>query len=145
MSESTLTDSKGTIFGREPAVLIGMVASLLAVAIGFLPDALTVEQAGGIIAFLTAATSAWMAFKVRPIAPSVFTGVITTGATLLGAFGLHLTQEQVGSLAAASVAILTALVVRPQSTPAADPRTLDGAVVAGDVRAADVRPFRRAV
>lgn len=113
-----------TIFGREPAVLIGAVAASLAVIIGFVPDALTTEQAGAITAFLTAAAAVWTAVKVRPLAPTLFTGVITTGATLLATFGTHLSQSQVGALAAASVALMTALVVRPQSTPVSNPRDL---------------------
>jgi hypothetical protein len=131
-------DISRPVLGREPAVLIGAVASLLAVLIGFVPTALTVEQAGGITAFLTAAAAVWTAVKVRPVAPTLFVGIITTGATLLATFGFELSQAQVGAVAAASVALLTALVVRPQSTPAADPRTIDGVVVPGDIRDEDL-------
>ncbi len=125
------------VFGREPAVLIGAVAALLAVLIGFVPDALTTAQAGAITAFLTAGAAVWTALKVRPVAPTLFVGVITTGATLLATFGFDLSQSQVGAVAAASVALMTALVVRPQSTPKADPRVVDGVVVSGP-SAADV-------
>lgn len=112
----------GVIFGREPAVIIGAVASLLAVLVAFGADFVTVEQAAAIEAFLAAAASAWIAVKVRPVAPTLLTGVITTGATLVAAYGFELSQEQVGSLTAASVALMTLLVVRPQSTPRSDPR-----------------------
>lgn len=137
MSSSSLP-AKAGIFGREPAVLIGAVTSMLAVLVAFGFDFLTAKQAGAVEAFLTAAAAAWMAVKVRPVAPSLFVGVITTGATLAAAYGYELSQAQVGSIAAASVAVMTALVVRPQSTPKADPRVIDGVVVSGDIRAADV-------
>lgn len=144
MSEPVnLPATRATILGREPAVLINSVVALLALFVAFGADFLTVKQAGAVEAFLAAAATAWLAFKVRPIAPTIFTGVITTGATLAAAYGFELTQEQVGSLTAASLALMTALVVRPQSTPANDPRTIDGVVVPGDVRAGDVRPVRR--
>jgi hypothetical protein len=126
----------GAILGREPAVLIGSVASLLAVFVGFVPSALSDTQSGAITAFLTAAAAVWMAIKVRPIAPSLFVGLITTGAALTATFGFDLSQSQIGALSAASVAIMTALVVRPQSTPAADPRPIDGTVPANTDRPA---------
>ncbi len=126
-----LTPTKGTILGREPAVIIGGVASLLAVLVAFGLDFLTAKQAGAVEAFLTALAAVWIAVKVRPIAPTLLVGVISTGATLAAAYGYELSQAQVGSIAASSVALLTVLVIRPQSTPKADPRTIDGVVVAG--------------
>ncbi|MFC0504207.1 hypothetical protein [Micromonospora costi] len=143
MSEPTNLPAKGTILGREPAVLINAVAALLALFVAFGADFLTAKQAGAVEAFLAAAATAWLLSKVRPIAPTLFTGVITTGATLAAAYGFELSQEQVGSITAASIALMTALVIRPQSTPKSDPRTIDGVVVPGDVRAADVRPQTR--
>ncbi|PZG17816.1 hypothetical protein C1I95_14800 [Micromonospora craterilacus] len=134
----TDVDITRPIFGREPAVIINAVAALLATLIGFMPAALTGEQAGAIVAALTAAAAIWTAIKVRPVAPTLFVGAITTGATLAGAFGYALTQQQVGTLAAASVALMTVLVIRPQSTPAADPRTINGVLVAGDIRRTDL-------
>ncbi|MEO7837041.1 MAG: hypothetical protein ABIS21_05315 [Acidimicrobiales bacterium] len=109
------------IFNREPAAIIGAVAGVLTLIVGF-TDFLTDAQAGGIIALLTALAAAWTAWKVQPVAPSIFTGAITTGAALVATWGINITQEQVGMLVAAVAAILTAVVIRPQSTPAADPR-----------------------
>lgn len=135
MSDTTLPAKSGTIFGREPAVLIATVASILAVLVAFGADFLTAKQAGAVEAFLAAVAALLIGFKVRPVAPTVFVGVISTGATLAAAYGFELSQSQVGSIAAASVALLTALVIRPQSTPKADPRVIDGAVASGPTRA----------
>lgn len=129
MSASNLPVKPGFILGREPAVLIGTAASLLAVLVAFGFDFLTAKQAGSVEAFLTALAAAWIALKVRPIAPTVLVGVITTGATLAATYGFELSQAQVGSIAAASVAVLTVLVIRPQSTPKSDPRPMDGSTV----------------
>ncbi|MCX5066678.1 hypothetical protein OOJ91_12390 [Micromonospora lupini] len=143
MSVPTNLPAKVTIFGREPAVLIMAAASVLALFVAFGADFLTAKQAGAAEAVLAAAASTWLAFKVRPLAPTLFVGLITTCATLAAAYGFELNQEQVGSITAASIALMTALVIRPQSTPTADPRTIDGVVVAGDVRMAYVRPTSR--
>lgn len=143
MSEPTTLPAKVTILGREPAVLITAATSLLALFVAFGLDGLSAKQAGAIEALLAAAATAWIASKVRPVAPTIFVGLITTGATLAAAYGYELTQTQVGSITAASIALMTALVIRPQSTPKADPRTIDRAVVPGDVRTADVRPTTR--
>jgi hypothetical protein len=128
MSDTT-TAPKAKIFGREPAVIIGAAASLLSLLVAFGLDFLTAKQAGAIEAVLAAAAAVWIAAHVRPIAPTLFTGLISAGATLASAYGFDLSQSQVGSIAAVSVALLTVLVVRPQSTPNADPRPTDGAVV----------------
>ncbi|MFY1595503.1 hypothetical protein [Micromonospora sp. WMMD737] len=135
--------AKGLILGREPATIIGAAATLLALFVAFGADFLNAKQAGAVEAVLAAAAATWVAFKVRPIAPTVFVGLISTSATLAAAFGFELNQEQVGSITAASVALMTLLVIRPQSTPKSDPRTIDGVVVAGDIREADVRPTTR--
>lgn len=143
MSHNALPANRTTIFGREPAVLVMAATSLLAMFVAFGADFLTAKQAGAVEAVLAAAATAWVASKVRPVAPTLFAGLIATGATLSGAYGFELNQEQVGSITAASVALMTLLVIRPQSTPKADPRTIDGAVVPGDIRASDVRPTTR--
>lgn len=109
------------IMGREPAALIGAVTGILAIVVGF-TTVITPDQAGAITALLTAVAAAWTAAKVKPVAPTILTGVITTGAALVGSFGLDLSQQQVGTLVGAASLILTAIVVRPQSTPKEDPR-----------------------
>lgn len=143
MTHSTTPARTGTIFGREPAALISAVTALLMLFVAFGADFLSAKQAGAVEAFLAAAATVWIAVKVRPVAPTVLTGLISTGATLAAAYGFELDQAQVGAISAASIALMTALVVRPQSTPKNDPRTIDGAVVPGDLRDTDVRPTTR--
>lgn len=117
------------IFGREPALWISAIAALLAVAVGFgLP--VTDGQAGAITAVLTAGAATWTALHVRPVAPAVFSGLFTTGATLLAAYGVDLSQQQVGLISGAAITLM-ALITRQQVTPAADPRPGVGLTRAG--------------
>lgn len=106
--------------GREPALIIQAVAAVLAVGAGFgLPGISDGVIAAG-TAFLTALAAAITAWHVRPIAPAVFTGVITTGATVLAAFGLDLPQKQVALISFAALTVM-AMLTRQQVTPAYDP------------------------
>jgi hypothetical protein len=108
------------VFGREPTAVLQTVSALLAVLVTFGFDGLSAHQAALIVALLSAGISLVNAFLVRPIAPAAFTGFVTALAALLSGYGLDLSQELVGAVQVAVVAIL-ALVVRNQVTPAADP------------------------
>lgn len=129
MFDDTLPAKRATIFGREPAVLITAFTALLSLVVAFGFDFLDAKQAGAIEAVLAAVAALWIAVHVRPVAPTLLTGLITTGGTLAATYGFELSQSQVGAITAASVALMTALVIRPQSTPKSDPRTIDGTVV----------------
>lgn len=110
----------GKWFGREPALVIQTISALLAMLIGFGIPGLNDNLAGAVTAVLTAAASVWVAIHTQPVAPTVFTGLITAAATLLATFGLNFTQQQV-SLVAMGVTALMALVLRAQVTPVHDP------------------------
>jgi hypothetical protein len=111
------------IFGREPTLVLQTVSALLAVFVAVGLPNLSAEQAGVIIAVLSAAIGAANAFLVRPLAPAAFTGLITAGAALLAAYGLDVSQPVVGAISAAVVTVL-GLVTRQQVTPVPD--RLDG-------------------
>jgi hypothetical protein len=108
------------IFGREPAVVIQAVVALLTLAVSF-----GLPLPGGALAaislVLTAAATTWVALHVKPIAPTVFGGLIIAVATLAGYFGYDLSAERTGALTA-TVALLVTLITRAQQTPAADSR-----------------------
>ena len=110
-------------FGRDPALWIQAVATVLAVLVGFKLPGLTDPMAAAIIALLYAVAGVYVAWTVRPWVPGFFTGLITAAAVLLGEFGLHLTQEQV-SLLAAAVATFVTLWAYGRVTPEHDPRPL---------------------
>lgn len=115
-------------FGREPALVISALASILAVLVGFGFPGLNDGMAAAIVALGYAAAGVWTAAHVRPVAPTLFTGLIAAGAALLAEFGLHATQQQV-TLLAAAVSTLMVLVFRAQVTPAHDPLPISGIAV----------------
>jgi hypothetical protein len=105
------------IFGREPTLWLQAISAALAFFVTFGWDRLSPMQAGGIVAVLTAIISVINAWQVRPIAPAVWTGLITTCAALLSTYGLDYSQERIGQFQLVAIAVM-ALITRVQVTPA---------------------------
>lgn len=107
-------------FGREPSLVINGIGAVLTLLVVFgLPgwnDALV----AAITAALTAGAAWWTAWHVRPWPPSLFSGIVGAGFTLLASFGLHFSQAQTGAVTLA-VAGLMAILTRAQQTPIASP------------------------
>lgn len=120
---------KLSIFGREPTLAIGTLSSGLSVLVGFNFDWLTARQAALIVVVLNAILGAVNAVAVRPISPAAFTYLVASLAALCGAYGLHFSQSNVGAVNGLVISVLMFL-TRGQVTPAHDPRTIDGVVVA---------------
>lgn len=126
------------LFGREPTLVIGVIASVLSVLVTFNLNGLSAEQAALIVVALNAVLGAVNALAVRPIPPAAVTYLIASVAALATAYGFTVGESTVGAVNSAVIAILMFL-TRGQVTPAADPRTIDGQVVAGAVPSTDVR------
>lgn len=114
-----------TIAGREPSLLIGVIASTLSVVVGFQFDWLTAEQAALIVVALNAVLGAINAVSVRPIPPAAFTYAVGAVAALVAAYGFDVGQETVGALNGLVISVLIFL-TRGQVTPNASPRPIDG-------------------
>jgi len=106
-------------FGREPALILAVVQSVLTLVVGFQLDWLTAEQAALWMVVVNAIAGAITAWFTRPIAPTVFTHLFTVIATLLAAYGLDLSQEVLAGLNALAVSVLM-LLSRGQVSPAGD-------------------------
>lgn len=104
------------IFGREPALIISAVSAGLGLLVSF-SFGLSAEQAGAIVAVVSAVFAAATAAITRPIAPSAFTGLVAAAVALLAAYGLNVSAESVGALNAVVLAML-GLITRGQVTPA---------------------------
>ena len=107
------------IFGRQPAMILNAFSAVVAMLVGLNAVPGLNENVGqAVIAVVSAGTSAWIAWQVRPIAPTIFTGLITTGTAFLAAVDVvHITERQTGLIVAAAEMVLTAFVVGPNSTP----------------------------
>lgn len=102
------------IFGREPALVVGVIGSFLVMLASFNVSFLDAGQAAAITALIS---SLIMAYATRPAAPALFTGVVAAGAALLAEYGLALADGQVGAISAAVLAVCALLGVRPQVYP----------------------------
>jgi len=111
---------KSRIFGREPSLWLQGISAALTFFVTFGWDGLSAEQAGLIVFFVSAVLTAWNALLVRPVAPTVWTGVITAGAAVLGAYGLDFSQERVGALVLAVTAVM-GILLRQSVTPEVSP------------------------
>lgn len=103
------------IFGREPAVVLGIISAALSLLVTF-GIGLSTEQAGAIVAVISGAFAAVTAALTRPIAPSAFTGLVAAVVALLAAFHFDVAPETVGSLNALVLALLV-FITRGQVTP----------------------------
>lgn len=102
------------IFGREPALVVGVIgAALTALASVNLPF-LNAGQAAALTAVVAALVIAW---TTRPAAPALFTGAFAALVALVAEYGLELSDEMVGSVTALIVAICALLGIRPQVSP----------------------------
>lgn len=105
------------IFGREPVVVLNVLSAALGLIVTLGVTSLTAEQAGAIVGGATAILGAIAAAMTRPIAPQAFTTVVAAGAVLVGTFGYEVSQETIGAINTAVLALLT-LLTRVQVSPA---------------------------
>lgn len=103
------------LFGREPALIIAAVSAGLSLLVTF-QFGLSAEQAGAIVAVISAVFAAITAWVTRPIVPSAFTGLVAAVVALLAAFHFEVAPETVGSLNALVLALLV-FITRGQVSP----------------------------
>lgn len=104
------------IFGREPVVVLNALSAVLGLIVSLAVTPLTAEMAGAIVGVTSAILGAIAAAMTRPIAPQAFTTLVAASAVLVGTFGYEVSQETVGAINLAALAILT-LATRGQVTP----------------------------
>lgn len=105
-----------SIFGREPALILGALSATLSLAVAFGVPGITDATATLIVALITAIFGAITAAITRPIAPAAFTAVVTAAAALLAGYGFDVSAEMVAAVNGAVLAALT-LITREQVTP----------------------------
>jgi hypothetical protein len=105
------------IFGREPAVIIGAIGSLVTLLVALHIAGLS---AGAGAAITSTATALIIAITTRPVAPALFTAVVAPAAALFAEYGLHVSDNVVVGITSVILAGFTLFGIRPQVTPAAD-------------------------
>jgi hypothetical protein len=111
------------IFGREPALIISAFGAVATLLVSLNLDWLS---AGAGAAVTTAATAAVIAWTTRPVAPALFTAVVSAGAALFAEYGLHVADATVAAISGVVLVGFALFGIRPQATPAADPRLVQG-------------------
>ena len=104
------------IFGREPVVVLNTLSAVLGLIVTLGITSLTAEQAGAVVAVVSAILGGIAASMTRPVAPQAFTAIVAAGATAVAAFGYEVSQESVGAINTLMLAVLT-LLTRVQVTP----------------------------
>lgn len=111
------------LFGREPALIIGAVGSLLTVLASLNVPGIDAGAAAAITAFVSALL---IALTTRPWAPALFTGVVAAGAALVAEYGMNVPDGVTGAISGAVLALFALAGIRPQVTPSTKPVTADG-------------------
>lgn len=104
----------------EPVLALKALAALLGVVVATQRFGLTAAHADAIIAAVTAVLGAVAAWRVRPVAPVVFTTALTALADLFAAFGMHWSVTLVAAVNGLMLAVL-AMLTRAQVSPVSGP------------------------
>jgi hypothetical protein len=105
------------IFGREPALIVGFIAAVVAVLLGL---NLSWLSAGASVAIVAAVGAIITAATTRPVAPSLFVGAFVAVAAVLAQYHYHLSDGLISGVSGLILAAFALFGVRPQVTPAAD-------------------------
>lgn len=103
------------LFGREPAVWVGVIEATLTLAVVF-GLGLTNENAALIVAAVAAGFGAVTAFYTRDAMLGYVVGFAKATVAVAVGFGLELTTEQTGAVLAV-VAVLVGFFQRTQTSP----------------------------
>lgn len=113
-------NKKVKIFGREPSVVIGLIESMLAMALSFGWFDLSQQTVGLIMAVVVAAFGVYSAYVTSETLLAAVVGLAKAAAALGAVYGLSLTDNQTGAL----IALITmsfSLFQRTQVVPLNDP------------------------
>jgi len=111
------------IFGREPALVIAAIGTVVTLLVALNIPGLDAGAGAAVTAFITAVV---IAATTRPVAPALFTAVVAAGAALFAEYGLNLSDGLVAAISSVVLVGFALFGIRPQVTPAADPRFMNG-------------------
>lgn len=113
------------IFGREPALIISAIGALVTLLVALNIPGLSAGAGAALTTFITAIV---IAFTTRPVAPALFTAAVAAGSALFAEYGLHVSDGVVAAVSSVVLVGFALFGIRPQVTPTADPKPIDGAV-----------------
>jgi hypothetical protein len=102
------------IFGREPALIIGTVGSLITLLVAIKIPGLSSGQGAALTAALTAGI---IAATTRPVAPALFTAVVAPVAALFAEYGMNVADSVVVGITSVILALFALSGIRPQVSP----------------------------
>jgi hypothetical protein len=105
------------IFGREPALWVGLIEGVIAVLLTF-THLLNADQGAAILAVVTAAFGVYTAYVTKDSMLGVLTGLAKSGSILLVAFGLHFSPDQQNTIVAL-IPLVLGFIQRTQTSPLA--------------------------
>lgn len=113
------------IFGRDPVLFLNSLSAILGLVVTF-NVGLTEDQAGWVVAGVSAVLGAIAAALTRPIAVQAFTTLVATVASAVAAFGYNVaptTTAAINGLVLAVIMFITRGQVSPASptAPASQP------------------------
>lgn len=131
---STTPNKAVTIFGREPAIWVGLIEAALVLTLSFTAF-ISSEQTALVMAVVTAAAGFYVGWATKDVGLARVIGLIKAVTALLVGFGFNLTDAQNGAILA-FVSVGFALINRDRTSPVADPvdpspqQVIQGATVA---------------
>jgi hypothetical protein len=108
-----------TIFGREPAVWVGLIEAFLATALAF-GFGISQEAYGPIMALVVAIGGAVAAIGTKDTLLGALIAVMKTGFVVLAVYGFSISDQQSAALIG-GMSVLFALFQRTQTSPIAEP------------------------
>lgn len=99
---------------REPALWIGLIGSVLTTLATLNVHWLPASAVAAILALLTAVATA---FTTRPVAPSLYVGVVAALAAVLAQYGFHVSDAVISAVSGIIVAGFALFGVRNQVSP----------------------------
>ena len=112
-------DKSIKIFGREPAVWVGVIEAFLAVLLSF-GIGISDTSYGPIMAVVVALGGFVTALGTKDTLLGALIGLIKAGLVLVAVYGVTITEQQQGALIAA-VSVMFAFYQRTQTSPIANP------------------------
>lgn len=110
---------------RDQAMMSQFVGAMLALLVAF-NLGVSDEQAALWLSAITMLFSVVAAALVKPWAPSIFTGLISSAASLAVAYGFEIDPGQLGAVTFAVSMGVGMFFMRPNSTPKSDPAVGQG-------------------